>query len=234
MRERFPDARVGRLDRDTRGGGAAGSTRMLDRMRAGEIDILVGTQMVTKGHDFPGVTLVGVLLPTRRMRLPDFRAAERTFQLLEQVAGRAGRGERPGRVIVQTYQPDHPAVAAVATHDYDGFARGELAAREETGYPPFARMIVLRSTPATQGPHGRRRPRRGGGDARRGLVGACAGTGAGAHRAAPRPYPLAGLALVRRAGAAGGRGARGRGRRRGGRRRPRRCRRQSPQRALTK
>ena len=115
VRERFPDARVARLDRDTAG---SGSVRDLDailrRMQAGEIDLLVGTQMVTKGHDFPGVTLVGVLQPDQGMHLPDFRAAERTFQLLEQVAGRAGRGDRPGRVIVQTYAPDHPAIAAVA------------------------------------------------------------------------------------------------------------------------
>ncbi len=145
VRERFPDARVARLDRDTAG---SGSVRDLDailrRMQAGEIDLLVGTQMVTKGHDFPGVTLVGVLQPDQGMHLPDFRAAERTFQLLEQVAGRAGRGERPGRVIVQTYAPDHPAIAAVARHDYEGFVRDELAERRTADYPPFARMIVLR------------------------------------------------------------------------------------------
>jgi primosomal protein N' (replication factor Y) len=145
VRERFPDARVGRLDRDTAGSGLRGGLdAVLGRMQAGEIDILVGTQMVTKGHDFAGVTLVGVLQPDQAMDLPDFRSTERTYQLLEQVAGRAGRGGRAGKVIIQTYQPEHPAVAAVATHDYDGFARGELAAREETSYPPFARMIVLR------------------------------------------------------------------------------------------
>ena len=147
VRERFPDARVARLDRDTAGDrGAAGSglEEILARMHAGEIDVLVGTQMVTKGHDFPGVTLVGVLKPDQTMNLPDFRAAERTFQLIEQVAGRAGRGERPGRVVIQTYAPDHPSIVAAATHDYEGFVRGELAAREETGYPPFSRMIALR------------------------------------------------------------------------------------------
>jgi primosomal protein N' (replication factor Y) len=149
VRERFPDARVARLDRDTAGpsvggGGGAALEAVLARMQAREIDILVGTQMVTKGHDFAGVTLVGVLRPDQALHLPDFRAAERTFQLLEQVAGRAGRGDRPGRVIIQTYAPDHPAIAAVARHDYDGFVRGELAERAQAGYPPFARMIALR------------------------------------------------------------------------------------------
>jgi primosomal protein N' (replication factor Y) len=145
VRERFPEARVARLDRDTAGApGAGGLERILRGMHEGEIDVLVGTQMVTKGHDFPGVTLVGVLRPDQGVDLPDFRAAERTFQLLEQVAGRAGRGDRPGRVIIQTYKPEHAAIASVKTHDYDGFVRGELEARREVGYPPFARMVVLR------------------------------------------------------------------------------------------
>jgi primosomal protein N' (replication factor Y) len=149
VRERFPDARVARLDRDTAGARGPeeegkGLHGVLRRMQAGEIDILVGTQMVTKGHDFAGVTLVGVLQPDQGLHLPDFRAAERTFQLLEQVAGRAGRGERPGRVLIQTYTPDHEAIASVRTHDYEGFARGELRARREADYPPFARMVALR------------------------------------------------------------------------------------------
>jgi primosomal protein N' (replication factor Y) len=145
VRERFPDARVARLDRDTAGApGSGGLERILRGMHAGEIDILVGTQMVTKGHDFPGVTLVGVLRPDQGVDLPDFRAAERTFQLLEQVAGRAGRGDRPGRVIIQTYKPEHAAIASVRTHDYDGFVRGELTDRKDAGYPPFTRMAVLR------------------------------------------------------------------------------------------
>jgi primosomal protein N' (replication factor Y) (superfamily II helicase) len=144
VRQYFPAARVARLDRDTAGGGGAALERVLARVQAGEVDILIGTQMVTKGHDFAGVTLVGVLLPDQGMHLPDFRAAERTFQLLEQVAGRAGRGERAGRVIVQTYAPDHPAIACLKTHDYEGFVRGELAQRRAAGYPPYFRMVALR------------------------------------------------------------------------------------------
>jgi primosomal protein N' (replication factor Y) len=149
VRERFPGARVARLDRDTAGvagqvEGATALEEVLRAMNAGEIDILVGTQMVTKGHDFGGVTLVGVLQPDQAMHLPDFRAAERVFQLIEQVAGRAGRGAHPGRVIVQTYNPEHAAIVAVRTHDYEGFVRGELVARGESGYPPFTRMVALR------------------------------------------------------------------------------------------
>jgi len=149
VKERFPEARVARLDRDTAASFGAGAENrglqgVIRGMTSGEIDILIGTQMVTKGHDFSGVTLVGVLLPDQGMDLPDFRAAERTFQLLEQVAGRAGRGERAGRVILQTYKPDHIAVTSVRTHDYEGFTRAELSARRETDHPPFSRMIALR------------------------------------------------------------------------------------------
>jgi primosomal protein N' (replication factor Y) len=145
VREHLPDARVARLDRDSAGGpGGAGLEQVLGRVHRREIDVLVGTQMVTKGHDFEGVTLVGALLPDQGMHMPDFRAAERTFQLLEQVAGRAGRGERPGRVIVQTFTPDHPAMLALPAHDYEGFVRGELGRRKEAAYPPFARLIALR------------------------------------------------------------------------------------------
>jgi primosomal protein N' (replication factor Y) len=144
VREHFPTARVARLDRDSAGGGGAVLERVLSEVHDGKVDILVGTQMVTKGHDFAGVTLVGVLLPDQGMHMPDFRAAERTFQLLEQVAGRAGRGAKPGRVLIQTYAPDHPAVAAVPPHDYEGFVRGELDRRREASYPPFSRMVAVR------------------------------------------------------------------------------------------
>jgi len=138
----FPQARVARLDRDTASG--QGVEAVIDRLRNHEVDILVGTQMVTKGHDIPGVTLVGVVLADQSLAFPDFRAAERTFQLLVQVSGRAGRGERPGRVILQTYMPDEPAVRFARTHDYHGFVRAELEARREHAFPPFARLIALR------------------------------------------------------------------------------------------
>lgn len=143
VRERFPEARVARLDRDTAESSEA-LERVLADVHARRVDILVGTQMVTKGHDFPGVTLVGVLRPDQGMHLPDFRASERTFSLLEQVAGRAGRGERPGRVIVQTYNPAHPALRALVSHDQTGFARVELEQRRTAGYPPYARMAAVR------------------------------------------------------------------------------------------
>jgi primosomal protein N' (replication factor Y) len=138
----FPSARVGRLDRDTASG--IGVEAVLDRLRNREIDILVGTQMVTKGHDVPHVTLVGVILADQSLAFPDFRASERTFQLLTQVSGRAGRGERPGRVILQTFQPTHPAIAAAQRHDYRAFSEGELEARDELGWPPFGRLVAVR------------------------------------------------------------------------------------------
>jgi primosomal protein N' (replication factor Y) len=138
----FPKARVARLDRDVATGARVGA--VLSRVARREVDILVGTQMVTKGHDFPGVTLVGVLCADTGLNLPDFRASERTFQLLAQVAGRAGRGDRPGRVIVQTYRPETAAVTAAAAHDYGAFYRAELAERAELRYPPHGRLIAVR------------------------------------------------------------------------------------------
>jgi primosomal protein N' (replication factor Y) len=138
----FPGARVARLDRDVATG--AKVEAVLARVARREVDILVGTQMVTKGHDFPGVTLVGVLCADTGLNIPDFRASERTFQLLAQVAGRAGRGDRPGRVIVQTYRPSSPAVTYAAAHDYPSFFEAESAARAELGYPPHGRLIAVR------------------------------------------------------------------------------------------
>jgi primosomal protein N' (replication factor Y) len=133
---------VARLDRDTAAGD--GLQRVLDDVRARSIDILVGTQMVTKGHDFPGVTLVGIVLADQGLNLPDFRASERTFQLLEQVAGRAGRGERPGRVILQTYRPTADAIVCARDHDYGRFADVELRTRVDPPYPPHTRMACVR------------------------------------------------------------------------------------------
>ena len=152
VRQRFPHARVARLDRDTAVGGRGQLEAFLDKVHRREIDILIGTQMVTKGHDFGGVTLVGVLQPDQGIHLPDFRAAERAFQVMEQVAGRAGRGESPGRILVQTYNPEHPAIRFLQQHDYEGFVRDELARRQDAQYPPFWRMVVLRLDGPEAGP----------------------------------------------------------------------------------
>ncbi len=136
LRDLLPTARIARMDRDTTGRKGAHQS-LVTAMENRSIDVLVGTQMVAKGLDFPGVTLVGVAQTDNLLNLPDFRAAERTFTLLTQVAGRAGRGERPGRVYVQTYAPEHFSLACCARHDYLAFAREELRLRQELGYPPF-------------------------------------------------------------------------------------------------
>jgi primosomal protein N' (replication factor Y) len=138
----FPNAKVARLDRDVAAG--AKSEAILDRMRRREIDILVGTQMVTKGHDLPDVTLVGVLDADAALAMPDYRAAERAFQLLVQVAGRAGRGELPGRVVVQTHQPESPTILFAMRHDVRAFLDHERELRRELGYPPYARLALVR------------------------------------------------------------------------------------------
>lgn len=139
----FGDIGVTRLDRDTVQNRTAltESLRCFSERRA---QVMIGTQMVAKGHDFPGVTLVGVIAADSALNLPDFRAAERTFQLLTQVAGRAGRGTSPGRVLVQTYAPDHYAIQAAQHHAYDQFADTELEFRRELNYPPFAHLLLLR------------------------------------------------------------------------------------------
>ncbi|HLW71535.1 MAG TPA: primosomal protein N' [Candidatus Binataceae bacterium] len=139
----LPAARIERLDSDTSGrSGARGA--IVEALRRGAIDVVVGTQMITKGFDFPGVTLVGVVLADLTLNLPDFRSAERTFQLLTQVAGRAGRGDKPGRVLIQTYAPHHYSVRAARDQDYARFMRRELDLRNELGYPPFGRMALVR------------------------------------------------------------------------------------------
>ena len=139
----LPAARLARLDRDT-SRNRKGFLAVLKAVRDREIDILVGTQMITKGLHFPQVTLVGIVWADAGLGMPDFKAAERTFQLLTQVTGRAGRGEIPGRVIVQTLQPDHYSVTLAQSHDYQGMYQKELALRQRLRFPPFSRLINLR------------------------------------------------------------------------------------------
>jgi primosomal protein N' (replication factor Y) len=136
LTEIFPSARIGRMDRDTVRG-RYDLERLLARLHSGEINLLVGTQMIAKGHDIHGVTLVGVVGCDHALSMPDFRAAERVFQLMTQVSGRAGRGDLPGRVVVQTYYPDHYAIVAATKHDYTSFAERELKYRRWLHYPPF-------------------------------------------------------------------------------------------------
>ena len=136
----LPDAVVARMDSDTMRR-PEDYERVLGAFGKGDIDVLVGTQMIAKGLDFPNVTLVGVVAADNALHLPDFRAAERTFQLLAQVAGRAGRGATAGQIIVQTQNPDHPAILRAADHDFEGFAADEVSLREELGYPPHGRLI---------------------------------------------------------------------------------------------
>ena len=138
----FPQARIVRLDRDTVNGRKSFED-IHQNMNLGKIDILIGTQMITKGHDFPNVTLVGVVYADLSIHIPDFRSAERSFQLLTQVAGRAGRGKVPGLVIIQTFSPDHYVFEFVKEHNYQGFAEKELALREKLNYPPFTRMVAM-------------------------------------------------------------------------------------------
>ena len=139
----FPEARIVRMDRDTtRRKGSL--VKILKDLRAGDIDILVGTQMVAKGHDFPNITLVGIICADLSLNFPDFRAGERTFQLLAQVAGRAGRGDRPGKVILQTYNPDHFSIETAKAQDFKVFYEREVLFRKMLNYPPFSRIILIR------------------------------------------------------------------------------------------
>jgi primosomal protein N' (replication factor Y) len=146
IRASFPGTRVARMDTDTmRSRGS--HERTLDAFRNREIDILVGTQMIAKGLDFPAVMLVGVVNADASLHLADFRASERTCQLVTQVGGRSGRGSLGGRVVVQTSTPEHPAIRAAAAHDYEAFVRSELPIREALLYPPFGSIVrfVVRS-----------------------------------------------------------------------------------------
>jgi primosomal protein N' (replication factor Y) len=142
VRDAFPGLRVARLDRDVaeRRGAAA---RILDALSEGQLDVLVGTSLVTKGLDVPSITLVGVVSADVALNLPDERAAERTYQLLAQAVGRAGRGDRPGHAIIQSYQPDHPAIIAVARDEPAAFYDAELELRQRFGSPPFGRLVKL-------------------------------------------------------------------------------------------
>jgi len=141
--EMYPGLRIARMDRDSIR--RKGQTfQLLRKFSLHEIDVLIGTQMITKGYDFPRVTLVGVLAADFSLAFPDFRAAEKTFQILSQVAGRAGRGDQRGRVIVQTFYPEHYAIAAAKNHDYPGFFEQETELRRQLGYPPFSFLACLR------------------------------------------------------------------------------------------
>ncbi len=143
VKKLFPAARVSRMDRDTtRRKGSL--LKILRALRDRKIDILIGTQMVAKGHDYPGITLVGIICADLSLGMPDFRAGERTFQLLAQVAGRAGRGQVPGRVILQTYNPLHFSIEAARKQDFEAFYRQEIEFRKALGYPPVTRMIQVR------------------------------------------------------------------------------------------
>jgi len=142
LHELFPVLRIARIDRDTTARRSVFEKSLLD-FSAGRLDMLVGTQMLAKGHDFPNVTLVGVVSVDAGLQLPDFRAAERTFQLITQVAGRAGRGERPGRVLIQTYHPHHYALRHACAQDYAGFYDEEIRYRENHSYPPFVALASI-------------------------------------------------------------------------------------------
>lgn len=138
----FPTARIARMDGETMRGKSAYDD-IYQRLKAGEIDILIGTQMVAKGLDLPRITLIGVISADTSLLIPDFRSPERTFQLITQVAGRAGRGAKAGRVLVQTYMPDHYSLKCAAAHDIDGFAKIELDYRRESRYPPYGSLLRI-------------------------------------------------------------------------------------------
>ncbi len=144
LQERFPEARILRVDRDSTRSKRAWQS-MREQIHANEVDILVGTQMLAKGHDFPALTLVGVLNPDSALYSSDFRAAERLFAQLAQVAGRAGRAEKPGEVLIQTAFPDHPLFRALQAHDFEGWAAAQLAERQLAGFPPFIYQAMLRA-----------------------------------------------------------------------------------------
>jgi primosomal protein N' (replication factor Y) len=142
LRELLPEAGIVRMDSDTTSGKGS-HNRLLNRISDGSSNVLIGTQMIAKGHDFPGVTLVGVLNAEASLNMPDFRSAERTFQILSQVIGRAGRGELPGRVMLQAVNPSHYAIQSAIDHDGARFYQQELEFRREAGYPPFSFLASI-------------------------------------------------------------------------------------------
>ncbi len=146
-----PKATIARLDRDTTSAGRKDFINILKNVRNRETDILVGTQMITKGHHFPHVTLVGIIWADTGLSLPDYKAGERTFQLLSQVTGRAGRGDKPGKVIIQTFQPDHYAVVAAREHDYQSFYDREISLRHALSYPPYSRLVNIKFSGEKEG-----------------------------------------------------------------------------------
>lgn len=142
LEEVFPDARILRMDQDTTTGKGA-HDKILQRFGRGEADILMGTQIVAKGLDFPNVTVVGVINSDTELAFPSYRSSERMYQLLSQVAGRSGRGSKPGKVFLQTLMPDHTALRFARTHDFPGFARQEMKSRRQLGYPPYSRLVKI-------------------------------------------------------------------------------------------
>ncbi|MBI1987207.1 MAG: primosomal protein N', partial [Nitrospinae bacterium] len=143
VRKAFPPARIARMDLDVAQRGPTAILEILQGLRAQQIDVLIGTQMIAKGHDYPGITLVGVISAESSLNIPDFRAAERTFQLITQVAGRAGRGATPGEVLIQTHTPHHYALCCAMEHDYARFYSQEATFRQRLNYPPYSRAIAL-------------------------------------------------------------------------------------------
>jgi primosomal protein N' (replication factor Y) len=139
----FPQARIQRMDSDTTSKKGT-QEKILQALEARKIDILIGTQMITKGHDFPFITMVGVISADTSLNMPDFRASEKTFQLITQVAGRGGRGDAPGKVIIQTFNQQHYALKHAQNHDYRSFYKEEIESRKALLYPPFGRIINLR------------------------------------------------------------------------------------------
>ncbi len=185
VRRIFFDARVARMDGDTMTRRSA-YLETLTAFREGKIDILIGTQMIAKGLDFPNVTLVGIVLADTSLHMPDFRSRERTFQLVEQVSGRAGRGEKGGRVVVQTYLPGDPALKYATAHDFSGFLQDELGVRKSFGYPPFTHLarILVRSKELDKA-------RAAGVEAAKAIKNLVTGTAAEIRVLGPSPAPIA-------------------------------------------